>query len=222
MRTRFTQGINTQRQVFPAGMYEAMNKARAKYSIIGALRAAHFFGQVCVETDRLQTVREYASGSAYDMSVDPAKAAELGNSQPGDGPRFKGRGAIQLTGRANYRAYGNYRDRNYTTDPNNLILQDDAYWTAEKTRDRHLNPPNSRRRYRWILDGFININKRSDNQTFNSLQQTTQVDADVLNVTLQVNRAALHVDERRAFFKAAYFNLSEQLTPATGIANLRP
>jgi predicted chitinase len=231
MRTRFTQGINTARQVFPAGMYVAMNKARSKYSIIGARRSAHFLGQVCVETDRLQTVREYASGNAYDMTVDPSKAAELGNSQPGDGPRFKGRGAIQLTGRANYRGYGNFRGRDYLTDPNSLILQNDAhtavdasahYWTCEHTRDRHLNPPNSARRFRWILDGFININKRADDQTFTTLQQEPQIDADVLNVTLQVNRAALHIDERHTFFKAAYFNLSEQVVLLAGITNIRP
>lgn len=33
--------------------------------------------------------------------------ADLGNTQPGDGPRFKGRGYVQLTGRANYTAIGN-------------------------------------------------------------------------------------------------------------------
>lgn len=64
------------------------------------LRLAHFMAQVAHESGGFRYMEEIASGAAYEGR------ANLGNTQPGDGKRYKGRGPIQLTGRANYRTFG--------------------------------------------------------------------------------------------------------------------
>lgn len=73
----------------------------SEYGLLdNSLRLAHFIAQLGHESDGFNAMEEYASGAAYEGRRD------LGNTQPGDGRRYKGRGPIQITGRANYRTYG--------------------------------------------------------------------------------------------------------------------
>jgi predicted chitinase len=80
-----------------------INKCCYRYGINSRLRQAHVFAQGAVETYSLNQMVEEASGTQYEHSV------LLGNCQPGDGSRFKGRGFKQLTGRYNYAAYWCFR-----------------------------------------------------------------------------------------------------------------
>ncbi len=64
------------------------------------LRLAHFMAQLVHESGGFRYMEEIASGSAYEGRAD------LGNVKPGDGVRYKGRGPLQCTGRANYRKFG--------------------------------------------------------------------------------------------------------------------
>jgi predicted chitinase len=77
-----------------------INRAMAEAGINTPQRQAAFLAQLGHESGGLRYMEEIASGAAYEGRRD------LGNTQPGDGTRYKGRGPIQLTGRANYRAAG--------------------------------------------------------------------------------------------------------------------
>ena len=81
--------------------YSSFQNLLPHYQIISPLRIAHFLAQVAHESLSLIYTEELATGEAYEGRKD------LGNTEKGDGKRFKGREFIQLTGRANYQAYAN-------------------------------------------------------------------------------------------------------------------
>ena len=107
------------------------------YGIDTPERVAAFLAQIGHESGSLRYTRELASGAAYEGRED------LGNTEPGDGPRYRGRGLLQVTGRDNYRrcSLALYNDTQHLLDhPEVLELPDPAcrsagwFWLAH-----HLN-----------------------------------------------------------------------------------
>ena len=75
---------------------QPLNDTMNEFEINTPQRIRMFLAQIGHESGQLRYVRELASGAAYEGRKD------LGNTSPGDGVRYKGRGLIQITGKANY------------------------------------------------------------------------------------------------------------------------
>ncbi len=109
-----------------------LNAAMAEASINTPQRAAAFLAQLAHESVELRYFEEIASGAAYEGRKD------LGNTQPGDGKLYKGRGPIQLTGRSNYRAAGAALGLDLEGNPTRAADVDVGfrtaawYWTAHQ------------------------------------------------------------------------------------------
>ena len=150
---------------------DGLNRAMATYDISTPLRRAHFLAQVCHESGGLVWNEELASGADYEGRRD------LGNTEPGDGRRFKGRGLIQLTGRANYRQYAAHcRERGDAPD-----------FEAEPARVA--DPPHAAAVAGWYWD---------------SRELNDHADADdVVTVTRRVNGGTNGLDDRERYLRLA-------------------
>lgn len=118
-------------QAIVASIAEPLQRFLPQYGIDTPLRQAHFLAQSAEESAGFKTLTEYATGREYEGRKD------LGNINPGDGVRFKGRGIFQLTGRVNYRAYGKRIGIDLENNPELAIRPDICvrvaceYWKAK-------------------------------------------------------------------------------------------
>ena len=113
----------------------SLNYWLPKYGMANKLVVAMFLAQAAEETDGFKTLREYASGAAYEGRKD------LGNTQPGDGVRFAGEGIFMQTGRTNYTKEVAELGLDLVNHPDLLLIVDNAVHAAcQYWQDHKLTP----------------------------------------------------------------------------------
>jgi predicted chitinase len=122
-----------------------IQEAMAEFDITSYLRETAFLAQLAHESGELRYMEEIASGAAYEGRKD------LGNTQPGDGKRYKGRGPIQLTGRANYKKYGGLLGLDLVNNPTIAATKEVGFRIAGQF---------------WQLNG---LNELADQQQFKAI-----------------------------------------------------
>ena len=90
--------------------YDPLKTALIKNGITTKERISAFVAQITAESGFIKYVTELDPGYAYENNK------SLGNTQPGDGVKFKGRGLIGITGRNNYKKAGQFFGLDFTTD----------------------------------------------------------------------------------------------------------
>ena len=115
-----------------AGYLPYLKQAMNEFEINNPARAAAFLSQLAHESGQFKFMMEIWGPTPAQKRYEPPGdlARQLGNTVAGDGKRFKGRGPIQLTGRANYKTYGELLGVDLITNPDRAAEKDVAFRTA--------------------------------------------------------------------------------------------
>ncbi len=175
---------------------EWLNRLCPEYEIDTPQELSHFLAQACHETDHFRTLREYASGKAYEGRAD------LGNKQPGDGVRFKGRGIFQTTGRANYLQLGVRKGQRdlFVNSPELLERAEYAVWSACEY---------------WRTRGLNDIANQPDGAVLKKKYRGSLIDSSPVEyISITINGGMNGLAERRKFYAVASQVLAEAVPAA--------
>jgi predicted chitinase len=107
-----------------------LNDALERWGITELYHQAHFLSQIFHESAYFDTTLEYDNGNGYNPGVHP-NAIGNGNTEQGDGPRYRGRGLIQLTWKNNYKAYGRYIGQDFVNNNNYWTIASNMYYAID-------------------------------------------------------------------------------------------
>lgn len=177
---------------------DPLNAAMEEFGITTAKRQRHFLAQVAHESGELRYLREIADGKAYEGRED------LGNTELGDGPRFRGWGLIQTTGRKNTRlvSLALYGDERLVNDPS--LIDPPSIELACRSAG-----------YFWKTGAGLNLGRRAlahgvpEGCDLNELADRD----DLTGITLAVNGGLNGMAER-----TRYLQMAEALISGTAIA----
>jgi putative chitinase len=115
-----------------ATLFPFLSAAITEFSIDRPARTAAFLAQLAHESGQFRFMEEIWGPTAAQKRYEPPSelATTLGNTQAGDGKRFKGRGPIQVTGRSNYRRFGDLLGLDLIADPPRAALPEVAFRIA--------------------------------------------------------------------------------------------
>jgi len=115
-----------------ATLFPFLTAAVNEFGIDQPARTAAFLAQLAHESAQFRFMEEIWGPTAAQRRYEPPGklAGDLGNTDAGDGRRFKGRGPIQITGRANYRRFGDLLGLDLVSGPEQAALPDVAFRIA--------------------------------------------------------------------------------------------
>ena len=164
---------HTQTQKAPTKLnqHETRLEQAAKKAGIKGVELAQFLAQVKHESWDYTRLKEKGGSldfRKYDIRYNPQMAKILGNTKPGDGVKYHGRGYIQLTGRDNYMRAGHALNLDLVNHPNLAERPDVAakvaiwYW-KNRVQPHVVNFNNTAQVTKYINSGMSGLENRHDN-----------------------------------------------------------
>jgi predicted chitinase len=154
-----------------------LQAAMTEFAIETPARAAAFVAQLAHESGQFRFMEEIWGPTPAQRRYEPAStlAATLGNTETGDGRRYKGRGPIQITGRANYRRFGDFLGTDLVSDPARAAQPELAFRIAGLF---------------WSKKGLSELADRATDEAFRE-------------ITRRINGGFNGLDDRRKFYAVA-------------------